>query len=101
MLGRLTLNLCITAGFEPRVAATVNDIGTAIDLVGAGWGVTIAPEMTPVGPEVPVVRIPVAGVDTLRYSILIVRDGDQSSPHMRTAINAVRSAGKRLMTPSV
>jgi DNA-binding transcriptional LysR family regulator len=100
MLGRLTINLCITAGFEPNLAATVNDIGTAIDLVGAGWGVTIAPEMTPVGPEVPVVRIPVAGVDTLRYSILIVRDGDHLSPHMRTAIDAVRSAGKRLMTPA-
>jgi DNA-binding transcriptional LysR family regulator len=100
MLGRLTINLCITAGFEPNLAATVNDIGTAIDLVGAGWGVTIAPEMTPVGPEVPVVRIPVAGVDTLRYSILIVRDGDHLSPHMKTAIDAVRSAGKRLMTPA-
>jgi DNA-binding transcriptional LysR family regulator len=99
MLGRLTVNLCITAGFEPTLAATVNDVGTAIDLVGAGWGVTIAPEMTPVGPEVPVVRIPVAGVDTLRYSILIVRDGDHLSPHMRTAISAVRAAGKRLMTP--
>ena len=100
MLGRLTVNLCITAGFEPKLAATVNDIGTAIDLVGAGWGVTIAPEMTPVGPEVPVVRIPVAGVDTLRYSILIVRDGDHLSPHMKTAINAVRSAGKSLMVPA-
>ena len=100
MLGRLTINLCITAGFEPTLAATVNDIGTAIDLVGAGWGVTIAPEMTPVGPEVPVVRIPIAGVDTLRYSILIVRDGDHLSPHMKTAINAVRAAGKRLMQPS-
>jgi DNA-binding transcriptional LysR family regulator len=100
MLGRLTVNLCITAGFEPKLAATVNDIGTAIDLVGAGWGVTIAPEMTPVGPGVPVVRIPVAGVDTLRYSILIVRDGDHLSPHMKTAINAVRAAGKSLMMPA-
>ena len=100
-LGRLTINLCLTAGFEPTLAATANDIGTAIDLVGAGWGVTIAPTMTPVGPGVPVARIPIAGVDTLRYSVLIVRDGDHLSPHMKAAIDAVRAAGKRLMEPSV
>jgi DNA-binding transcriptional LysR family regulator len=41
-LGQLTMSLCTTAGFEPRVIATVNDIGTAIDLVGFGWGITVA-----------------------------------------------------------
>jgi DNA-binding transcriptional LysR family regulator len=48
-LGRLVTSMCVTAGFQPRIAATVNDVGTALGLVGIGWGVTIAPELTPAG----------------------------------------------------
>ena len=90
-LGQLTMSLCVTAGFEPEVAATVNDIGTAIGLVGIGWGVTIAPELTPAGPELHIVRVPIAGLDTVRHSVLIVRDGEQRSPRIAAAIAAVRA----------
>jgi DNA-binding transcriptional LysR family regulator len=90
-LGRLTMSLCVTAGFEPRLAATVNDIGTAIGLVGIGWGVTIAPERTPVGAEAKLVRIPIDGLDTLRHSVVIVRDGEHLYPRIAAAIAAVRS----------
>jgi DNA-binding transcriptional LysR family regulator len=90
-LGQLTMTLCTTAGFEPVLAATVNDIGTAIGLVGIGWGITIAPELTPVGSDNPVVRIPIDGVDTMRHSVLIVRDGEQTSPRIAAAIAAVRA----------
>lgn len=90
-LGRLTMTLCVTAGFEPDIAGTVNDIGTAIGLVGIGWGVTIAPELTPSGTELPVVRIPILGLDTVRHSVLIVRDGEQLSPRIAAAIAEVRA----------
>jgi DNA-binding transcriptional LysR family regulator len=90
-LGQLTMTLCVTAGFEPVLAATVNDIGTAIGLVGIGWGITIAPELTPVGSDLPVARIPIDGVDTMRHSVLIVRDGEQTSPRIAAAIAAVRA----------
>lgn len=90
-LGRLTMSLCVTAGFEPRLAATVNDIGTAIGLVGIGWGITIAPELTPVGAEAKLVRIPIDGLDTLRHSVVIVRDGEHLYPRIAAAIAAVRS----------
>lgn len=89
-IGRLTMALCVSAGFEPDLAATVNDIGTAIGLVGIGWGVTIAPELTPAGTNVEVARIPIAGVDTARHSILIVRDGEHLSPCIAASITAVR-----------
>ncbi|SRR6266566_112312 len=89
-IGRLTVALCLSAGFELQLAATVNDIGTAIGLVGIGWGVTIAPERTPAGTSMPVARIPIAGVDTVRHSILIVRDGEHLSPCIAAAITAVR-----------
>jgi hypothetical protein len=82
--------LCVSAGFEPDLAATVNDIGTAIGLVGIGWGVTIVPELTPAGTNLPVARIPISGVDTVRHSILIVRDGEHLSPCIAASITAVR-----------
>ena len=89
-IGRLTMALCVSAGFEPELAATVNDIGTAIGLVGIGWGITIAPELTPAGAGAPVARIPITGVETLRHSVLIVRDGEHLSPPIASAITAVR-----------
>lgn len=90
-LGRLTLNLCVAAGFEPAVAASVDDIGSAIGLVGIGWGITIAPELTPVSPGLGISRIPITGVSTERYSVLVVRDGEHTSPRIAAAISAVRT----------
>jgi DNA-binding transcriptional LysR family regulator len=90
-LGRLTLALCASAGFEPDLAATVNDIGTALGLVGIGWGITIAPERTPAATTLPVAHIPIAGVDTVRHSVLIVRDGEHQSPPIAAAITSVRA----------
>jgi DNA-binding transcriptional LysR family regulator len=99
-IGRLTVALSLSAGFELQLAATVNDIGTAIGLVGIGWGVTIAPERTPAGTNLPVTRIPIAGVDTVRHSILIVRDGEHLSPCIAAAITSVRAvSAKRWEAP--
>jgi DNA-binding transcriptional LysR family regulator len=95
-LGQLTMSLCTTAGFEPRVAATVNDVSTAIGLTGIGWGITIAPERTPVGAEAKLVRLPIDGLDTVRHSVVIVRDGDHLSPRIAAAIAAVRAVSAEL-----
>src|SRR3984957_2924915 len=100
-LGRLVRSLCIAAGFQPRVGATVHDVGTAIGLVGIGWGITIAPELTPAGSPVKVARLPVTGVDTIRYSVLIVRDGEHLSPRMAAAISAVRSVSGELRSSAL
>lgn len=97
-LGQLTLTLCTMAGFQPELAATVNDIGTTIGLVGIGWGITIAPELTPAGAGHGVARIPIAGVDAVRHSVLIVRDGDQLSPRISSAIAAVRAVSAQRRT---
>jgi DNA-binding transcriptional LysR family regulator len=100
-IGRLTMAMCVSAGFEPDLAATVNDIGTAIGLVAIGWGVTIAPELTPAGTNMEVARIPIAGVDTVRHSVLIVRDGEHLSPYIAAAITAVRGvSAQRWGTPT-
>ena len=94
-LGQLTLSLCLTAGFEPVLAASVNDLGTAVGLVGIGWGITIAPELTPVSSDRPVVHVALAGVNTQRHSVLIVREGEHLSPRIATAITAVREVSAR------
>ena len=95
-LGRLARSICVATGFQPRVAATVQDVGTAISLVGLGWGITIAPELTPPGTDAPVVRLPITGVDTIRYTVLIARDGEHLSPRLAAAISAVRSVSAEL-----
>jgi DNA-binding transcriptional LysR family regulator len=100
-LGRLVTSMCVTAGFQPRLAATVNDVGTAIGLVGIGWGVTIAPELTPAASQAEVSRLRITGVDAVRHNILIVRDGEHLSPRMAAAISAVRavSSGRPVGQP--
>jgi DNA-binding transcriptional LysR family regulator len=99
-LGRLVRGMCIAAGFQPRLAATVQDVGTAISLVGIGWGITIAPELTPSGTPAPVVRLPIASIDTTRYTVLIVRDGEHLSPRLAAAVSAVRSVSAELRADS-
>ncbi|MDX6338256.1 MAG: hypothetical protein QOG05_5596 [Streptosporangiaceae bacterium] len=94
-LGRLVIALCVSAGFQPELAASVDDIGTAVGLVGIGWGVTIAPQQTPAGSGMPVARIPIAGISTARHSILIVRDGEHQLPWIAAAITAVRGVSAR------
>jgi DNA-binding transcriptional LysR family regulator len=95
-LGRLVRGMCVAAGFQPKVAATVQDIGTAISLVAIGWGITIAPELTPSGTPAPVARLPVTGIDTIRYTVLIARDGEHLSPRLAAAISAVRAVSAEL-----
>jgi DNA-binding transcriptional LysR family regulator len=89
-LGRFIASLCVTAGFDPVLAASVNDVGTAVGLVGVGWGITIAPELTPSNTARPVARVPLAGVTTRRHSVLVVRDGEHLSPRISVAVAAVR-----------
>src|ERR1700677_464505 len=90
-LGRLITSMCVTAGFQPRVTATVNDVGTALALAGIGWGITIAPQLTP--SPAPVSRMRITGVDVVRYTVLVVRDGEHLSPRLAAAISAVRTLG--------
>jgi DNA-binding transcriptional LysR family regulator len=96
VFGRLTASLCTAAGFEPRLAATVNDVGTAMGLVEIGWGVTIAPEMTPVGNKASVAKLALDGIDTVRHNVLIARDGEHLSPRIAATVAAVRATSADL-----
>lgn len=85
--------LCVAAAFEPRIAATVEDVATALGLVAIGWGITIAPQLSPSGPHT-LVRLPLAGVQTVRNRILVVRDGEHLSPGIAAVVAAVQEANR-------
>jgi DNA-binding transcriptional LysR family regulator len=93
-LGRLTRGLCNGAGFEPIVAALVDDVSIAVRLAGVGWGITLAPQLTPVVNELPVERLEVQGLEAERESVLIVRAGDDLSPRLAVVIDSVRKAAR-------
>ena len=95
-LGRLVMTLCVAAGFQPTVAATVDDVATALGLVSIGWGITVAPDLTPANPESEIRRIQLDGLEAVRHSILIVRDGEESLPHMAAVIAAVQATSDEL-----
>ncbi|MFI9383144.1 LysR family transcriptional regulator [Kutzneria sp. NPDC052558] len=95
-LGRLVSSMCAIAGFQPRVAATVDDVGTALGLVSMGWGVTVAPELTPAAGEGQVSRLRITGLDTVRHNVLVARDGEHLSPRLAAVISAVRAVAAEL-----
>lgn len=94
-LGQLTLNMCAVAGFRPTVAATVGDVAAAIGLVDVGWGVTIAPELTPAGRGGVLRRIPLPGAWAFRHTVLLARDGEQEAPEIAAVIAAVHKTVAR------
>lgn len=94
-LGRLTIALCTAAGFQPTITASVDDLATALGLVGIGWGVTIAPDLTPTDLEHKMRRVSIRGVDLARRSMLVVRDGEHLAPRIAAVVSSlttVRSA---------
>ncbi|WP_238011634.1 LysR substrate-binding domain-containing protein [Dactylosporangium sp. AC04546] len=91
-LGPLSIGLCAEAGFRPHVNASVHDVATALGLVGAGWGITLAPELTPAASAGRITRLPIEGMHTRRYSILAVRAGDENVPEVSVVVKAVHKA---------
>jgi molybdate transport repressor ModE-like protein len=90
-LGKLISALCTAHGFRPTIAATVDDLATALGLVGAGWGITIAPELTPTRSGESMRRIDLTGLDVVRRSILMVRDGEHLSPRIAAVVDAIHT----------
>jgi DNA-binding transcriptional LysR family regulator len=91
-LGRVITGLCAASGFEPIIAGTVDGIATALGLVSLGWGVTIAPQLTPITAEATIRRIGLAGVELFRHTVLIVREGEQHVPAIAVVVDAVKAA---------
>lgn len=98
-LGQLLLGLCAAAGFRPSVAATVDDVSSAVGLVAVGWGVTIAPELTPVRSEATIRRIPLKEISAYRHTVLVIRDGEEHAPEIAAVVAAVHASAARAFEP--
>jgi DNA-binding transcriptional LysR family regulator len=94
-LGQLLLGLCAAAGFHPSVAATVDDVSTAVGLAAVGWGVTIAPELTPVRSESSVKRIPLKEISAYRHTVLVIRDGEENAPAIAAVVAAAHASAAK------
>lgn len=96
-LGQMTLGLCARAGFRPVIAATVHDVAAALGLVGAEWGITIAPALTPSDREADDLRrVALEDVEVVRHNVLVLRSGDEGVPAIGAVVSAVRKASKLL-----
>lgn len=88
-LGALVIAACHRAGFEPHVAAAVDDLHAALGLVGLGWGVSLAPVLTPSPSGRRLLRVPLRDVDERRSTFILSRDGEQQLPTISTVSTAV------------
>lgn len=83
--------LCRTAGFTPRVVQESREVHTTVGLVGAGFGVTVAPEtvrrMT--GTDVVFKAVPRASV-----RLSIVRSSGPLRPVVETFLNVARKTAR-------
>jgi DNA-binding transcriptional LysR family regulator len=87
-----TARACRAAGFEPHIGAEVDDYRAVERLVASGVGVAFAPELLArhLGPDV-VVR-PIAFRPPRRRAFAAWRDGAESIPLVRDAIDALVEA---------
>ena len=90
-LGALVLAAARAAGYEPDVAAAVDDLGAAATMVGLGWGVTVLPALTPADPAAPLHRRRLHDLDSTRRIVLTVRAGDESRPATATLLEALEN----------
>lgn len=70
--------ICAGYGFTPNVVQESAEIHTAISLVAAGIGITLAPESVCTAHREGVVYIPIASPDTATELNLVYRHGDHS-----------------------
>jgi DNA-binding transcriptional LysR family regulator len=102
---RECLDMAILSRFGPRRHEALPGVrewvlgADPLRLTGIGWGVTVAPELTPATPESSVVRIPLQGVETTRQTVLVVRDGEAAAPRIAVAVDAVREVSRTWLNP--
>jgi DNA-binding transcriptional LysR family regulator len=95
-LGRLTLHLCATAGFEPELAADTGDMSATLGLVSTGWGIALVPDLAPDRPGYPVARIALGGVPLTRQIFVVTRRGMLTWPTVSAVLEVIREQAARV-----
>lgn len=86
--------LCAQAGFAPRIAFRTNDYGAVGELVAAGLGVALVPELAV---EDRATALPLAGEGTVRRILAVHRTANPNPllPPVRDAVHRAAAAATR------
>ncbi|RKR93129.1 DNA-binding transcriptional LysR family regulator [Micromonospora pisi] len=85
----VTLHVCRTAGFTPRVRHHADDFVTVLALVAAGQGVSLVPQLAAARPPVGVRLIPLT---TRRRTRVAYRRGAAAHPAVAAFVAAIRDS---------
>jgi DNA-binding transcriptional LysR family regulator len=92
-MAQVLLNLCRSAGFEPKITQRVSEIATLISLVAAGFGVSMVVEIIS-HLQLPGVRyLPLAGMDA-RSELIVVHRRFERSAAVCTLLENIREASR-------
>jgi DNA-binding transcriptional LysR family regulator len=85
----MTLRACHGAGFTPHVRHHVDEFATVLELVAAGQGVALVPQLAVIGPppDVTLVRLPLH-----RRTLVAFRSGAGGHPAVAAIAAALRAA---------
>ena len=85
------LDLCRSAGFEPRITQRVSEIATLISLVAAGFGVSLVAEIVRHLQLPGVCYVPLAEIEA-RSDLVIIQRRFERSATVRALLDTIRSA---------
>lgn len=85
----MTVRACEAAGFTPQIRHQVDDFAMVLDLVAAGQGVALVPQLAAADPPpaVTLTRLPMA-----RRTEIAVRSGAAGHPAVVAVVGALRQA---------
>ncbi|MBL1074658.1 LysR family transcriptional regulator [Nocardia sp. 2] len=83
----MTVRACQAAGFTPRIRHHADDFGAVLELVAAGAGVALVPEL---GARTPPATVALTPLDTRRRTRIAYRRGTADHPAIRAARTALR-----------
>ncbi|MDS1269162.1 LysR substrate-binding domain-containing protein [Lipingzhangella sp. LS1_29] len=96
----LVQRICVTAGFTPLIRHRLDNLDLHLDLIGAGLGVGILPQLgLPDGGEPPPeTRLtPLGALGGVRRVFLVARGGEWSWPPIRTVARCLRQSATRVL----
>lgn len=85
----VTLQVCRTAGFTPRVRHHADDFAAVLALVAAGQGVSLVPQLATAQPPPGVRLVPLA---TRRRTRITYRQGAATHPAVAACVTAIRAS---------
>jgi DNA-binding transcriptional LysR family regulator len=91
----VTLRVCQSAGFTPKVRHQADDFATVLALVAAGQGISLVPELA-LGPQ-PVAEVRLIPLPTRRRTRIAYRQGTSNHPAIAAFTTAIRTSALDLL----